>query len=452
MTKPNNMKANNLEREEMASYILRELKKQGADDVIVSSQLKNSLLVKFSNNKVNTTKTVELDSTGIFMSMDKRLVTANLIDQTKSSADATMKKLVQLAKISAKNEEYLGIAEGKFKYQKEANYDKKLEGFDNVELAKQAIDLALDNGSKRSSGTFETTTYDVHLLSSNNIECKEQGTKAYFSMRCFTDKDASGHMVAVSRTLANLDWKSAVEKAADIARTSRNPQQVESGKYDIIFDYLPYANILNTAGSSASIFSVESGLSFFAGKLGKNVGSSIISLSDDPTQDTGFNFSRFDAEGVPCQRNTIIEKGVLKTYLHNTSTAKRYKTKTTANAGLISPSPFNLILEPGNSTLDEMISSIKNGIYITNVWYTRFQNYMTGDFSTIPRDGAFLIKNGKMIHPVKDIRVSDNIINILRLTTSLTKESKQIYGWEVDTPITTPMALVKGINITKSEK
>jgi PmbA protein len=441
-----------LGREELASYIVNKLKRAGADDVIVSSQIKNSLLVKFSNNRINTTKTVEQDTAGIFLAMDKRLVSTNLVDKTRASADLTIKKLLDLARVSAKNTEYLGIADGKFSYRPNDNYDKKLESLNNVDYVQKAINLALEQGAKRASGTFETTFYDVHLLSSNGPEAAERGTKAYFSMRCFTDKDASGHMVAVSRSLNSLDWKSTVEKAADIAKRSRNPISVESGKYDIIFDHLPYANILNTAGSSASIFSVEAGLSFFAESLNKRVGSDLITFEDDATLQDGFSSGLFDAEGVPTQKNTIIEKGILKTYLHNTSTARRYKTKTTANAGIISPSPSNLILNSGDSGLDEMISQVKKGIYITNVWYTRFQNYRTGDFSTIPRDGAFLIKNGRIISPLKDLRVSDNVINILRFTASLTKERRQIYGWEVDTPILTPMALVNNVNITKSEK
>ena len=99
-----------------------------------------------------------------------------------------------------------------------------------------------------------------------------------------------------------------------------------------------------------------------------------------------------------------------------------------------------------------MISQIKRGVYLTNIWYTRFQNYHTGDFSTIPRDGAFLIKNGEIVHPIKNIRLSENIINILKSTVALGKDVKQIRGWEVETPTTTPMALVKGLNVTRSEK
>lgn len=441
--------------EELSRYALKELQKKGADDVVITAFDKSSLLVKFSNNLVNTTKTVDQASLSLFISMGKRLVTTNIMDLTRNSADETIKKLITFAKSAEKNQDYHGIAEGKFKYHfKPEWYDPKIEklGEKSIDYVKDAIDLSIKEGAKRSAGVLETSNFNSFLLTSNGIENREKGTKIYLSIRSFTDKDASGHMVAVSRNLASFNWKPAVSKAAEIARTSKNPKSCESGKYDVVFDYLPFANILGTVGSAASIFSVETGLSFLAGLNGKRVGSDAITFSDDATIPGGLSSTSCDGEGVPTQRNVIIDKGILKTYLHNTSTGKKYKVKTTANAGLISPSAFNLVLEPGKLNKESMISSIKKGIYITNVWYTRFQNYATGDFSTIPRDGAFLIENGKIKHPLKDLRVSDNVLNILRSTEALSKERWQIFGWEVDTPTITPMALVRNVNITRSEK
>jgi PmbA protein len=166
---------------------------------------------------------------------------------------------------------------------------------------------------------------------------------------------------------------------------------------------------------------------------------------------TGYDSTAFDSEGVPTQRTEIITDGKLMTYLHNTSTAKRYKTKTTANAGLISPHHWNLVLEPGKKSREELIGQVKDGIYVTNIWYTRFQNYVTGDFSTIPRDAIFLIKNGKLSGSVKGIRITSNMLDILKGIESVgnAKESENIHAWEVDSSVITPPVLVKGVNITK---
>lgn len=439
--------------EEIVDGIVKSLKSKGADDVIASSQTRNAQQIKFSNNKINATKSWELSNISIFMVKDKKIVATNLKDISQESADTAVTKLIEFAKSTPQNKQYGGIADGPFSYKEILNtYDKKIEDINGVDYVEKAINLAQTNKINRCAGVFESYVDKIFLKTSNNIEVMDKGTRVYFSIRSFAKKDASGHMVCVSRTLNNFDMESTVNKSTHIANLALNPKSINSGKFDVIFDHLPFANLIANVGNAASAFSVEAGLSCLAGKLNKKVASSLFTLSDNAQLANGFNSVKFDAEGVPTSNTIIIEKGNLNTYLHNTSTAKRHNTKTTGNAGIISPDPYNLMIEPGDLSEEELFNFVKDGIYITNIWYTRFQNYNTGDFSTIPRDGAFLIKNGKIVHAVKDLRLSDNLLNILNSATAFGKETKQVFGWEVETPVITPMALIKNVNLTKSEE
>jgi len=97
-----------------------------------------------------------------------------------------------------------------------------------------------------------------------------------------------------------------------------------------------------------------------------------------------------------------------------------------------------------------MYSDIKRGLVVTNVWYTRFQNYSSGDFSTIPRDGMFLIENGKIVGPVKELRISDNMLSILSNVVAVGNKPEQVFGWEVEIPVNTPPVVVKDVRLTKS--
>ena len=137
----------------------------------------------------------------------------------------------------------------------------------------------------------------------------------------------------------------------------------------------------------------------------------------------------FDDEGFPVQENVFIDKGVLKTYLHNTSTAKIFKTETTGNAGLVQPYPWNIEMDPGGMGKNELFDQVKHGLYLTNTWYTRFQNYATGDFSTIPRDGIFLIENGEIKEPLREVSLSGNILNLLSKVENGTKEIRLRAGY-----------------------
>jgi PmbA protein len=238
-------------------------------------------------------------------------------------------------------------------------------------------------------------------------------------------------------------------RAGQVAKKAVNPVKGEVGSYDIIFDPYPFANLLNIAMDSASIFSVEAGFSFLGGKLNKKVASREVTLIDDGRMPRCLSSSKFDAEGVPARRNVVIEKGVLKTYLHNTSTAKKYGVKTTANAGLLSPKPWNAVLDKGSYSEKEMFEEVRRGLYITNIWYTRFQNYEKGDFSTIPRDGIFLIERGEPTKSLKEIRLNDNMLRMLQNTAAVAKKQEQILGWEVEIPVITPHVLVKGVKVTR---
>lgn len=198
------------------------------------------------------------------------------------------------------------------------------------------------------------------------------------------------------------------------------------------------------------MFSVEAGFSFLAGKLGKAVASEAVTFIDDATLAEGYSSTPFDAEGTTTRPTTILRNGVLETYLHNHSTAKRHNTKSTGNAGLVSPEAWNLVLKPGKAKEEELIAEVKRGLLVTNIWYTRFQNYITGDFSTIPRDGLFLVEDGEVKGAVAGLRVTDNMQRFLEGMRLVGKTAQNVKSWEADTPVLAPPALVEKVRFTAS--
>ncbi len=154
---------------------------------------------------------------------------------------------------------------------------------------------------------------------------------------------------------------------------------------------------------------------------------------------------------MPTQRNVLVDQGVLKTYLHNTSTAKLFEAKSTANAGLVQPLPHAIFIQPGDRTREELFEDVKDGLWLTNTWYTRYQSYVTGDFSTIPRDGIFHIKDGEVAEAWKDVRLTDNLLHLWGNVEALGKETEQVQWWyEIPEPVHAPYALARDIGITRS--
>jgi len=436
--------------EQEARGLFRDLQRE-MNDIIVTLTRNNVQHVKFYNNKISVVKNLESYYLGIFGAIGKKIVFSDIKNLNAGKMNI-IKSLTNFAKSSADNHDYHGIAKGPFKYlQVPELYDKRIVNLGNrtLDIAEKGINSALANGAKRVSGVFESGENEILLLTSGKVDVKEKGTYLYFSIRAFSDKDASGHCVEVSRVMNKFNAEKTAEKAANIAVMAKNPTNGPVGKFEILFDPLPFANLLDLVGNSASIFNTEAGLSFFQNCLNKKVASDIVNINDNGLLKNGLGSGKCDAEGFPSQNTIIIQKGVFKNYLHNTSTAKKYNARSSGNAGIIAPEPRNIVLKHCKDKFEKLLQSIKKGIYVTNVWYTRSTNLMTGDFSTMPRDATFYIENGKIKYPIKNIRISDNMLNILRNITNIANNSEQVKGWEVEKPVTTPSILVKGLNITR---
>src|SRR3989344_755466 len=430
----------------IAYYTRDKLLKLGASDVLVKYGQVEASHVKFSNNQIVKTGSEVLESLSVFASFKGRLVFTNLKNLNEKSADELVKQIGKFVKHVPVNKEYKGIAREKFSYKKlEDCYDKKIIDLDEVDIVRKGINRALEK-AERTNGVFDRTVGKALLVGSNGVEREEEFTGVYFSLRSFY-KDGSGHSNSCSRMLNKLEVEKSGEESGTLARESVNPVNGVAGKYDIVFGTMPTCVLVNHFMEHASIGNVEAGLSFLSGKLGKDVGK--VTIADYGNMPNGYGSSEFDEEGVPTRKTNIIEDGKLKTYLHNTSSAIRHKTKTTGNAGLINPNAWNIVLEKGKCEEGE-VTSIKKGLYISNIWYTRYQNYATGDFSTIPRDAAFIIDNGQFKQAVKNIRISDNMLSILRNIERIGKEFKQLKSWEAETPCYIPEILVRNVNVSRA--
>ncbi|WP_456422084.1 TldD/PmbA family protein [Thermococcus sp.] len=438
---------------ELNEFILKKAEELGFGDVVVLGYETNRRQIRFANNEITVAKNWHEKKVELFVEKDKRIASTTITELSEKNVERVLKTLKKSIENLSPKEDYYGIAEGPFEYKNiPETFDRSIveldEPNDYVEIA---INTALSEGAKRVAGVLYTDYNRLYLTTSNGVEAFDEGTGIEISVRAFVSDLESGHGTCSARILKKFDPESAGRKAGEIAHMARDPVQGPEGRFDVIFDPLAFANLLSYMGFMLSAYAAEAGFSFLAGKLGEKVASELVTLKDIGNLPNGYGSRKFDDEGVPTRETTVIENGTFKTFLLNTSLAKKYGTETTANAGLIMPRPWNIVLEPGDYSKAELFSEVKRGIYITNVWYTRFQNYVSGDFSTIPRDGIFLIENGEL-RSIRNIRVSDNLARILSNVTAIGNEPFQIHWWEVRTPVITPYVLVRDVGITRATK
>lgn len=429
--------------------IVKKANALGADEVLAKTTFGRYRQVRFSNNQVDTTVAWNDYVTDVTLAWKKKVVATQI--RNFKDVDGAIKRLMDLAKVSQENPMFGGFAKGQFKYAKSKADSKILELENPMEYVFDAINAAeKEVGSEIDSGGILFAKYeDVFLASSEGPTGMASHSAIELSIRAFSEREASGHGVECCSSLKDFKPAKAGAKAGEIAKLAKNPKTGDEGVYDIIFDPLIFGSMLAVWGSMVSAFYILTQMSVFVNKLGQKVAPDIVTLTDNPAESLAKRV--FDDEGVPTRENIFIDHGVLKTYLHNTSTAKIFKTETTGNAGLVIPNPWNIEMKTGDMNKDELFKQIKKGLYLTNTWYTRFQNYAKGDFSSIPRDGIFLVENGEIKQSLKDIRVSDNILNMLNGISAISTERQHVHWWvEADPPSLSPYVLIKNVHITKS--
>jgi PmbA protein len=442
--------------EETLDFMVREGQRLGASDVATNWIRYSSRMVRFSNDEVTVANYEESDVLSALISFNGRMAIGSIENLDPKTIRDFMPKLVKIARVMKVNQDYAPLPMGPFKYpSRRPPVDRKIGELaeKTLDYVQSAIDAAIEEGAKRTAGALITRGTKMWLKTSSGVESSQSGSSIELSVRAFLSEDASGNGISCSRTARSFDAEKAGRRAGQVAKMAKNPVGIEAGEYRVLLGPYIFANLLNDVVNSASAFSVDAGLSFFPEKLmGKKVASDQLTIYDDGVIPAGLSSRIFDDEGVPVQRTPVLRKGFLTNLLHNTMTAKKHKTKTTGNAGWIAPGPWNIVVEPGSVKQDNLLKELGEGLYITNTWYTRFQDYRKGDFSTVCRDGAFRVHDGEIVSSVKNLRISDNMINMMKNVDSLSKEREWVKWWEVQTPTYAPHALVKKLGITKTTK
>lgn len=230
------------------------------------------------------------------------------------------------------------------------------------------------------------------------------------------DKMERDYWFTLARRPDKLEAPEAVgRKAAERTLRRLGARKVKTCKVPIVLEPRVARSILGHIFEAVSGDSIYQHASFLDGLLGERVASETITLIDDATIPGLFGSAPFDDEGVPTRRKVVIERGVLKTYLHNTYTARKLGTVTTGNAGRgLAGNPWvdhgNLFVEAGNKTPAEIVSGIKDGFYVTELM-GQGVNVVNGDYS---RGAAGLwIENGEIAYPVSEVTIAGNLKTML---------------------------------------
>src|SRR5438046_1798254 len=405
---------------DLAQDIVRRAMNGGATaaECVVREGDEFSTLVRLG--QVETLKESGSKAIGVRVFCGKRSASTYSSDFSRDGLDRMLNGALALAKITSEDPNagipepsQLGAIGGDLDLYSSDVYS--LPGQERIAYARRAEKAALDSDPRiknSDGGSFDAAT--GHKILANSHGFVGEYRRSYCSVAAVPiaqdDKGAMqrDYWFSVSRSLKLLESPEQVGKvAAQRALRRLGARKVKTQQVPVIFDPLVATSILEHIFEGVNGDSVYRGASFLAGKLGQAIASANVTVIDDGTMRGGFGTSPFDGEGVPTRRTVVVDKGVLKSYLLNTYTARKLGLQTTGNAwrglaGTPGIGAGNFFLQPGTRPAQDIIKDVKQGLYVTGFLGSSV-SLVTGDYS---RGASGLwISGGELTYPVEEITV-----------------------------------------------
>jgi predicted Zn-dependent protease len=309
-------------------------------------------------------------------------------------------------------------------------------------------------------GVWTAGHVDTAIASSTGQRLRDQVTDAYMKVIARDADGRTGWGADAAVASGRLDG-AAIARRAGAKVTGDEPVELAPGEYPVVLEADAVGWLLDYLGFLAfNGLAHAEGRGALDGRLGTRVAASNINLSDSP------RFPRtlpraFDAEGVPKAPIPLIQDGVAHRVVHDTRSAARAgggarsTGHATAPGGAPSgPHTTNLVLIGGGAADEhELAAPIERGLYVTRLWYLNVVHEKSTLLTGTTRDGTFLIEDGRITRPVKDVRFTDEVLRILEATEALSAQQRLVseadfYGRRFATGVVCPALRAQGFRVT----
>ena len=370
-----------------------------------------SALTRFANSQIH--QNVDEESADIYLTVHKdgkTLSRSKNITAIKSSKEFIEEALDSLQE-SPEDTTWAGLTS------KTDSHDGYLEKHEPSpdERANLVKDFVNEGKDMNAAGYCSTYINNFFIWNTNGLNSTDTSSSAFIDGIFRTDTSAgSSHRGAVD--IKDLDAAQTGNEAASLAIDSQNPVDIDPGKYEVILGHEAVSTILvflSVYGLNAK--SKIDGMSPIL--INEKQFDEKITLIDTPEDDESIGF-KIDASGAKKHNLEVIKNGIPNTFFHTRRTAKELNMKNTYhelfgwgdNFGGIAT---NLELSKGNTSHEDMISSVKKGIFINEFWYCRVLDPITQVVTGLNRNGSFLIEDGKITKPVGRLRFTQSFITSL---------------------------------------
>lgn len=410
----------------------------GLQEIEVYANERTNKTIKVEDGKLSSLNTTDILGYSIRGKYNNKMGYVYYENITEADFDEIIKKIILNASLITSTEEEI-LFDGNAEYVTVEN--KKCDGQEYTNLEKIEVLLNLEKELKAVDPRIVKVAHNQYMesysktriINSKGLDLSREVSYlgAVAGVLAFENGQSTvGYGQSLSKSFKEIDSKDIVKEATSTALNGLNAGPALTGSYETVLNRDCMSQLLS---AFSAIYSSEVALKKMTkleGKEGEKIFGDNITITEDPFHENAIVKTSFDDEGFPCSKKNIVENGVFTTFLYNLKTAKVFGKTSTGNgfkAGVESPvrvSSTITYLQPGTKSEDELISSIEDGIYITDISGLHAGlDIISGDFNV--QSSGRLIKNGKLADPVTLFVVSGNYYemmnNIVEIANNLEK-------------------------------
>ena len=412
-----------------------------AADLTINESSSLSVSIFHSNvDSLTNNSSFELVARGIY----KGKMGSVSVDHVDNSSPELLVKEIKRAASIIENDDPVFIFKGSEKYHKK-NVFSNVDFAENVQEKVQIlldIEKRLFAYDKRINEVvtvgFEAETNSSKKTNSYGLKLSQKkNTYAYFAEVTAKDGEEirTGFSVFASKDEGEFKIDEFVEKVAKDALQKLGAQQCTSKKYPVVLNPECVASLMSFLISSLDAEEVQKHTSLLEGKLHQQALSKKLTVIENPLEKNIF-FRYFDDEGVATNKKYLIKRGVIETYLYTLQTAAKAGVEPTGNgagAGKAGAGTGYTIVKGGKKSEDEMLASIKEGVYITELTGLHSgMNAQSGNFSL--QCAGFMIRDGKKAEPLALITVAGNLLNVFNNIKCIANNNKLVISNQMSAP------------------
>lgn len=418
---------------DIASWAVRLAERNGAEEAEAFVYGEKRMSITF-HEKLEAFKTSNSVGVGIRVAIGRKVGFSSASTLSKQELKKIVKISIAKARATQEDPYWKGLPEKSGRSTVKDVYDNRISRITHsniMEAVKLVMDTVKDQNRdlELSRGNLHVVSNEKAIVNSYGISAKSRGTLASFYLNVTVEKagkKGSSWELESSRFWKGIDFEKLAVSTSRRAIDMLNASPIPSGKTNVVFGNKVFANLLTIMfGNTLTAYAVQEGRSPWSGKVGNVIASESFSLIDDGSMPDGMGTRKYDDEGIPQQTTVLVDKGVLRSYLYDTYTAKRDDVISTGNAfrsigfsakpfsNIPRPAPTNLILKGSKSSEEELIREAKNGVYVVSTIGEWLSNPISGQLS-VTVTNAYKIEKGELTKPVKGIIISGNFFDTIK--------------------------------------